>query len=91
MPSLSLFARTFSPVPYVYLHIKDAIHYLEDTTSLREHCWKLLMPTPVTCEIRSLRHSRIVVVVFYDGVEKLLAQYIHKNNSERIVSKKTMI
>lgn len=37
---------------------------------------------PVRCEFRSLRHSCIVVVVFYDGVEKLFAQYIHKNNSE---------
>ena len=46
---------------------------------------------PVRCELHSLRHSRIVVVVFYDGVEKLLAQYIHKNNSERKDSKKSLI
>ena len=58
----------------------------QDTTPLREHCRKLLMP--VRCELHSLRHSRIVVVVFYDGVEKLLAQYIHKNNSERKGTKK---
>ena len=44
------------------------------------------MPTPVTREIRSLRHSRIVIVVLQDGAKNHWSNISKKNNSERKVS-----
>lgn len=84
MPSRSLFARTFPPcslrIPYIII---TARHLKDTSPPLPEHCRKLLMPTPVRSEVRSLRHSRNSDVVFQEDAKNFGLFIQKRSNSER--------
>lgn len=87
MPSHSLFARAFSPVPYVYLT------YCNNSTPPRgyDSSTRILLKTTKAhaCQVWAscIRHSRIAIVIFLDGAKNYWPNISKKNNSERIDSK----
>ena len=72
-----------------HFHKRNAL--LRTPHPLREHYRKLLMPTPIRSELRSLRHSRIVDVVFQEDAKNYRLFIPKRSNSECKNSKKSSI
>ena len=64
-----------------HFHQRNAL--LRTPHPLREHYRKLLMPTPVRSELRSLRHSRNSYVVFQEDAKNFGLFIQKRSNSER--------
>jgi hypothetical protein len=69
-----------------HFHKRNAL--LRTPHPLREHYRKLLMPTPVRSELRSLRHSRNSDVVFQEDAKNFGLFIQKRSNSERKGTKK---
>lgn len=70
-----------------HFHKRNAL--LRTPHPLREHYRKLLMPTPVRSELRSLRHSRNSDVVFQEDAKNFGLFIQKRSNSERKGTKKS--
>ena len=64
-----------------HFHKRNAL--LRTPHPLREHYRKLLMPTPIRSELRSLRHSRNSDVVFQEDAKNFGLFIQKRSNSER--------
>lgn len=70
-----------------HFHQRNAL--LRTPHPLREHYRKLLMPTPIRSELRSLRHSRNSDVVFQEDAKNFGLFIQKRSNSERKDTKKS--